>query len=33
MIRTSDTKFPEPDIGATVRIPVPDVDRSKIDAR
>lgn len=33
MKRNSDAQFPPPAIGATVRVPVPDVDRSKLDDR
>lgn len=33
MKRDSDAQFPPPEIGATVRIPVPDVDRAKLDDR
>ena len=33
MLRRSDANFPHPSIGDTVRIPVPDVDRGKTDAR
>ena len=33
MKRGSDAKFPEPAIGATVRVPVPDVDRGKLGGR
>ena len=33
MKRDFDAKFPEVDVGASVRVPVPDVDRGKTDAR
>jgi hypothetical protein len=33
MKHDSDAKFPPPAIGATVRVPVPDVDRAKLDSR
>ena len=33
MKRDSDAKFPEPSIGSTARVPLPDVDRGKTDAR
>lgn len=30
MTKASDTRFPEPDMGATVRLHIPDADSSKI---
>ena len=33
MKHDSDAKFPVPDIGATVRVLVPNVDRAKLDSR